>query len=54
MVMGGLVMWKPTANGFFWDTWVGWPLTISFFVYLLVGMLRAFQWSRRRIQEMAA
>ena len=27
VVVGGLVMWGPTANGFPWDRCVGWPLT---------------------------
>jgi NADH-quinone oxidoreductase subunit H len=54
VVMGGLVMWKPTANGFGWDVWWGWPLTIAFLLYLALGIFRAFQWSRHRIQEMAA
>ncbi len=54
VVMGGLVMWKPTANGFPWDRYFGWPLTIGFFVLLFTGIVRAVQWSRRRVQELAA
>jgi NADH-quinone oxidoreductase subunit H len=54
VVMGGLVMWKPTAEGFFWDKWVGWPITIGLFLFLLSGIVRAVQWSRRRVQELAA
>ncbi len=54
VVVGGLVMSKPTANGFPWDKFVGWPLTIAFFVFLFTGIVRAVQWSRRRVQEMAA
>jgi len=54
VVMGGLVMWKPTANGFPWDRYFGWPLTIAFFVFLFMGIVRAVQWSRRRLQELAA
>jgi len=53
-VVGGLVMLKPTANGFWWDEYVGWPLTIAFFLFLFTGMVRAVRWSRRRLQELAA
>jgi NADH-quinone oxidoreductase subunit H len=54
VAVGGLVIWKPTAYGFPWDRWVGWPITILTFLYLLVGILRAVSWSRRRVQEIAA
>jgi hypothetical protein len=54
VVMGGLVMWKPTASGFPWDKYVGWPLTVAFFLMLFMGIVRAVQWSRRRLQELAA
>ena len=54
VVTGGLVMWKPTAEGFIWDKWVGWPITIALFLFLLNGIVRAVQWSRRRVQELAA
>jgi NADH-quinone oxidoreductase subunit H len=54
ILTGGLVLWKPTAMGFPWDRYVGWPLTIALGVYLFVGMLRAIRWSRRRTQELAA
>jgi NADH-quinone oxidoreductase subunit H len=54
ILTGGLVLWKPTALGFPWDRYVGWPLTIALVAYLFVGMLRAIRWSRRRTQELAA
>jgi NADH-quinone oxidoreductase subunit H len=54
VAVGGLVMWKPTALGFPWDRWVGWPITILTLLYLVVGILRAVSWSRRRVQEIAA
>jgi NADH-quinone oxidoreductase subunit H len=54
ILTGGLVLWKPTALGFPWDRYVGWPLTVGLFAYLVVGMLRAIRWSRRRPQELAA
>jgi NADH-quinone oxidoreductase subunit H len=54
VVVGGLVTWKPTANGFPWDGWVGWPLTVFLFGFLFVVMQRAIRWSRKRAVEMAA
>src|SRR5262245_48930355 len=54
VVVGGLVTWKPTADGFPTDRWVGWPLTIALFVFLFVVMQRAVRWSRKRAVEMAA
>lgn len=54
VVVGGLVTWRPTAGGFPWDRWVGWPLTAILFVFLFVVMLRAIRWSRKRAVEMAA
>jgi NADH-quinone oxidoreductase subunit H len=52
VVIGGLVLWKP--NGFAWDRFLGWPLLLGLGVFLLVVMFRAMQWSRRRVQELAA
>jgi NADH-quinone oxidoreductase subunit H len=54
VVVGGLVLWKPTANGFPWDRFVGWPLTAGLFLYLAWGILRARRWTRRRLKELAA
>ena len=54
VVVGGLVMWKPTANGFPWDRYVGWPLFAVLFLYLALGIVRARQWSQRRLKELAA
>ncbi len=54
VVVGGLVMWAPTSQGFPWDRWVGWPLTVAFFAHLLYGLVAARRWSARRAQEMAA
>jgi NADH-quinone oxidoreductase subunit H len=53
VVVGGLVLWPATAEGFPWDRWVGWPLTIALFAFLLYVMVRAVQWSRRRAHELA-
>jgi NADH-quinone oxidoreductase subunit H len=54
VVVGGLVMWAPTRNGFPWDRWFGWPLTAALLLYLAYGLLAARRWSARRAQEMAA
>jgi hypothetical protein len=54
VVVGGLVLWKPTANGFPWDRWVGWPLVGALLLYLLQGAVRARIWHRRRLKELAA
>jgi NADH-quinone oxidoreductase subunit H len=54
VVVGGLVLWPATAGGFPWDRWVGWPLTILLFAFLLYVMVRALQWNRRRARELAA
>jgi NADH-quinone oxidoreductase subunit H len=54
VVVGGLVLWPATANGFFWDRWVGWPLTLALVGFLFYVMVRALQWSRRRALELAA
>jgi NADH-quinone oxidoreductase subunit H len=53
VAVGGLVLWPATANGFPWDRWVGWPLTIALFLFLSYVMVRALQWSRRRAHELA-
>jgi NADH-quinone oxidoreductase subunit H len=54
VVVGGLVLWPATADGFPWDRWVAWPLTLGLVAFLLYVMVRALQWSRRRAQELAA
>ena len=50
VVVGTLVLWKP--YGFTHDRWVGWPIVLGLFVFLLTGMLRALQWNRRRAREL--
>jgi NADH-quinone oxidoreductase subunit H len=50
VVVGALVLWKP--YGFTHDRWVGWPIVLGLFVFLLTGMLRALQWNRRRAREL--
>jgi NADH-quinone oxidoreductase subunit H len=54
VVIGGLLMWPLTASGFPWDRFVGWPLMAAFVLYLLLGILRARQWNKRRLKELAA
>jgi len=54
VVVGGLSLWPPTAHGFPWDGWVGWPLTLVLFAYLGYMIVAAQRWSRRRAREMAA
>jgi NADH-quinone oxidoreductase subunit H len=54
VVVGGLLMWGPTKNGFPWDHYVGWPLAILVFGVLLYWLVAARRWSARRIQEYAA
>jgi NADH-quinone oxidoreductase subunit H len=54
VVVGGLALHPLTANGFWWDRWVGWPLTLALFAYLGYMIVAAQRWSRRRAREMAA
>jgi len=55
VVVGGLVLWPVTAQGFAWDGYVGWPITLVVFGYLVVKWLQARRWvQRRRVQEYAA
>jgi len=54
VVVGGLVLWGPTAEGFPWDGAVAWLATPALVAFLLYVMFRAFVWNRRRQQELAA
>jgi NADH-quinone oxidoreductase subunit H len=54
VVVGALVLWKPTANGFPWDRWVGWPIAGALFLYLVQAAVRARIWHRQRLKELAA
>ena len=53
VLVGGLVLVPATANGFPWDRYVGWPLTLLLVGFLTVVMIRALQWNRRRAGELA-
>ena len=55
VVVGGLVLWPATANGFgIWDTVFAWLTTGAVALFLLNVMIRALAWNRRRAQELAA
>jgi NADH-quinone oxidoreductase subunit H len=54
IVMGGLILWPATASGFPWDRYVGWPLTVLLFGFLITVMVRALRWNRHRAQELAS
>jgi NADH-quinone oxidoreductase subunit H len=54
LVTGFLVLWPPTAAGFPWDRYVGWPLTLALVSFLVVVMLRALSWNRARETAVAA
>ncbi len=53
VVVGGLVLVPATADGFPWDRYVGWPLTLLVVGFLFMVMIRALQWNRHREQELA-
>ena len=53
LVVGGLVLIPATRDGFWWDAWVGWPLTLVVVGFLFVVMLRALQWNRARDRQIA-
>ena len=52
VVVGTLAFLVP--NGFPWDRWVGWPLVVGLFLYLIWGIVDAFRWSATRRQRYAA
>jgi NADH-quinone oxidoreductase subunit H len=54
VIVGGLMTWRPTAHGFFWDRWFGWPIAIALFAALVFGAARAAVWHKSRLREIAA
>jgi NADH-quinone oxidoreductase subunit H len=52
VLVGGLVLWPATANGFPWDRILAWPLTLGLGGFLFFVMVRALQWNRRRHQQL--
>jgi NADH-quinone oxidoreductase subunit H len=53
VVTGFFVLLPATADGFPLDRWVAWPLTLGFVAFLVIVMVRALRWNRRRAQELA-
>jgi NADH:ubiquinone oxidoreductase subunit H len=53
VVVGGLVLVPATSNGFPWDRYVGWPLTLLLVGFLTLVMIRALQWDKQRARELA-
>jgi NADH-quinone oxidoreductase subunit H len=53
VVIGGLIMWGP-RNGFLWDPYAAWILTVGVFLLLIYWVVAARRWSARRIREAAA
>jgi NADH-quinone oxidoreductase subunit H len=54
VLVGGLIMWPPTKNGFPWDVWVAWPLAGLVLGYLLFTMAAAWRSRSVRVREVAA
>jgi len=54
VVVGGLTLWPATAQGFVWDRYVGWPLSLALLAFLAYVMVGARRWQARRIRELAA
>jgi NADH-quinone oxidoreductase subunit H len=54
VAIGGFTLWGPTKNGFFWDSYVGWPILIGLVAWLVWTAYVAHVSSRRRVQEQAA
>jgi NADH-quinone oxidoreductase subunit H len=54
VAVGGLLLWPVTASGFWWDRYVGWPLTVCLFGILVVAMVRAFRARVTSVREQAA
>ena len=52
LVVGGLVLVPATADGFAWDRWFAWPLTLLVVGFLFTVMVRALLWNRSRGREL--
>jgi NADH-quinone oxidoreductase subunit H len=52
LVVGALVLGPSTANGFTWDRWVAWPVTLLVVGFLFAVMVRALLWNRSRSREL--
>jgi len=53
VLVGGLVLIPATANGFPWDRYVAWPLTLLLVGFLTLVMIRALRWDKGRARELA-
>jgi len=53
IAVGWFVLWPVTADGFWWDRYVGWPLTLLLVGFLFVVMVRALLWNRARARALA-
>lgn len=54
VAVAGLVLYPPTQEGFPWDRFVGWPIALALFGFLLLWLVKARAYGRRRLREMAA
>jgi NADH-quinone oxidoreductase subunit H len=54
VLVGGLVMWKPTRYGFPWDIYVAWFFTAGVLGSLVVWMVKARLAPKRRVDDVAA
>jgi NADH-quinone oxidoreductase subunit H len=52
VVVGALTVWTPTAEGFPWDRFFGWPLSLLLCAYLVYVAFAAWRWRARRPQEL--
>ena len=54
VAVGGLLIVPATRDGFLWDRYVGWPLTLLVFGALVLWMVGARVSKKRRVQDLAA
>jgi NADH-quinone oxidoreductase subunit H len=54
VVVGGLVVWAPTSQGFPWDRYLGPLAALALLAYLFVAMVVAWRSRAQRVREMAA
>ena len=53
VLVGTLIMWGP-KNGFLWDPYAAWVLTVGVFLLLLYWLIAARRYNARRFREAAA
>jgi len=53
VLVGTLIMWGP-KNGFLWDPYAAWVLTVGVFLLLLYWLVAARRYNARRFREAAA